>query len=355
MSAKININISVADKIASAIGAPTIVCGNSNYQITFTLDSEWETSNAKTARFVYRRDGKIKFKDVAFSGRVVGVPTLSNIDEVYVGLYAGDIYTSTPARIICKKSILCGTQTQEEPDPDVYRQILQTINDLETLPTMNSADAGRTLTVNEAGRWVARWPDYIYDQNSGALIRVFIGTKDAFLAWTGDKRNVLFVQTDNKTIPNLIAELQQLKDDLDSGGFVVAKAKYAEKAANADRANVALYADTDESKGTIEKRLQALWTMLMSLNPVTEFTKTIDYSCGSGTRDEQTAATLQTPDISGDIPFGSTTDWVMTKATVNTGFAVVDIVHSGTAIQLYTGNGNSTSGTVTITYQYKNT
>ena len=217
MSKKININVNVADKVASVIGAPTIVCGNSNYTITFMLDAEWETSNAKTARFVFRRDGEVKHIDVAFSGRVVGVPELANIDEVYVGLYAGELYTSTPARIICKKSIKCGTQQkQEAPAPDVYQQILQTINNLDTLPTVSAVDAGRALMVNEDGRWVVRLPNFIYDQNSGDLLTFFIGTVEEWNAWTGDKAKCIFFPTDLNLLDEVEAEFEKLWKEIDA-------------------------------------------------------------------------------------------------------------------------------------------
>lgn len=196
-----NISINVAKKLASVIGAPVIICGNSDYSITFTFDQEWETLDLKTARFVYKRDGALKFVDVVFSGCTTSVPVLSNIDEVYVGVYSGELHTTTPARIICKKSILCGDSTQHEaPEPDVYQQILEVFNNMETLPTVGEADAGRALMVNEDGHWVVRLPDFMHDQNSGNLIRFFFGTVDEWTAWTGDKENVLFVPTDELPI-----------------------------------------------------------------------------------------------------------------------------------------------------------
>lgn len=211
MSEKISIFITVADKVAGAIGAPTIVCGNGNYQIVFTLDREWETSNAKTARFVFRRDGEVKHIDVAFSGRVVAVPELANIDEVYVGVYAGELYTSTPARVVCKKSIKCGAQKHEAPDPDIYREILQVINNLDTLPTVTSFDAGRALMVNQDGRWAVRLPNFIYDQNSGELLTFFIGTVGEYQAWTGDKDKCIFFPLDL----NILDEVEQAFEKFD--------------------------------------------------------------------------------------------------------------------------------------------
>ncbi len=195
-----NIKVDVADKVASVIGAPAIICGNSDYTITFSFDREWETFDIKTARFVYKRGGALEYLDVVFSGYIVAVPILTNIDEVYVGVYSGELHTTTPARIICKKSILCSDSTRhEDPGPDVYQQLMDTINGLETLPTVTGADAGKALMVNEDGHWVVRLPDFMHDQNSGDLIKFFFGTQEEWDAWTGDKNNVLFVSCDDET------------------------------------------------------------------------------------------------------------------------------------------------------------
>lgn len=122
------IKINVADKVASAIGSPVIVCGNSNYKITFIFDSEWGAYQEKTARFTFRRDGIDKYIDVLFSGTSCTAPILTNIERVSIGVYAGDLRTTTGAEIRCKKSILCrGGLKHEQPPEDVYNQILETV------------------------------------------------------------------------------------------------------------------------------------------------------------------------------------------------------------------------------------
>ena len=123
------IKINVADKVASAIGSPVIVCGNSNYKITFIFDSEWGAYQEKTARFTFRRDGIDKYIDVLFSGNSCTAPILTNIERVSIGVYAGDLRTTTGAEIRCKKSILCrGGLKHEQPPEDVYNQILETVS-----------------------------------------------------------------------------------------------------------------------------------------------------------------------------------------------------------------------------------
>ncbi len=91
------IKINVADKVASAVGSPVIVCGNSNYKITFIFDSEWGAYQEKTARFTFKRDGIDKYIDVLFSGTSCTAPILTNIERVSIGVYAGDLRTTTGA------------------------------------------------------------------------------------------------------------------------------------------------------------------------------------------------------------------------------------------------------------------
>lgn len=96
--------VSVANKIATyqkRCGA--IVCGNSDYQIKFAFDAEWAEHTKKTARFVWRG----QYFDVEFTGDTCNVPVISGTTTVEVGVYAGDLETTTGAEIPCRRSILC--------------------------------------------------------------------------------------------------------------------------------------------------------------------------------------------------------------------------------------------------------
>lgn len=125
-----NINIIVENKRATVVGSPVIVCGNSDYTVTFQLDNEWSLTGPKTARFVYVQDGYVQHTDVPFSGNTVAVPVLANVTSVKVGLFEGDLCTTTPARIACDASIRCGSGAPQDPDPDVYDQIMALFSDL---------------------------------------------------------------------------------------------------------------------------------------------------------------------------------------------------------------------------------
>lgn len=112
------LNVFVVNKIATySQRGGCIVCGNSDYQIQFTFDSEWDSYTQKTARFIWRG----QYIDVDFTGNTVTVPIVSNTDKVEVGVYAGDLHTTTSASISCEKSILCGN-TLPMPDEELDKQ-----------------------------------------------------------------------------------------------------------------------------------------------------------------------------------------------------------------------------------------
>lgn len=117
------INIMVRRKTAASPVA-RIVCGNSDYKISFNFDEEWAAHDVKTARFIWNG----QYADVVFAGNVCDVPVLTNTNMVAVGVYAGDLRTTTPALIHCDKSILCGEGLPADPTPDVYAQIMELLN-----------------------------------------------------------------------------------------------------------------------------------------------------------------------------------------------------------------------------------
>lgn len=124
-----SIQIQVRNKVAvNLTPEEVIICGNSGYTLEFLFDDEWASETVKTARFVYRKGGQNYYEDVAFSGNTATAPVLSNINYVLVGVYTGDLITSTPAVVACDKSILCGSGTHKEPTPDVYNQLIELIN-----------------------------------------------------------------------------------------------------------------------------------------------------------------------------------------------------------------------------------
>ena len=97
------INITVRDKIAYREDGslPFIVSGNSDYAVVFDFDSEWEEYTTKTARFIMGGG----YTDVVFDGCECAIPTLRGGGVLEVGVYAGDIRTTTSAEVGVKPSV----------------------------------------------------------------------------------------------------------------------------------------------------------------------------------------------------------------------------------------------------------
>ena len=96
-----NIPIIVRNKIAT-LGTDTFaVCDNSDYVIEFDFDSEWNMYEAKTARFRYNG----VYTDVPFMGTKCPMPIINNTIMTYIGVYAGDLHTTTSAILPMRRSI----------------------------------------------------------------------------------------------------------------------------------------------------------------------------------------------------------------------------------------------------------
>lgn len=105
------IQITVKNKIATCLARnPNIICGNSDYEVHFTFDEEWDAHYEKTARFIYGG----KFTDVKFSGTVCSVPIIVGATQCKIGVYAGNLRTTTPAVIDCQTSILDISASESE-------------------------------------------------------------------------------------------------------------------------------------------------------------------------------------------------------------------------------------------------
>lgn len=52
------IDIIIRNKTASAVNPPCIVCGNSDYNVKFNFDEEWQAHNNKIGVFAYNRCGE---------------------------------------------------------------------------------------------------------------------------------------------------------------------------------------------------------------------------------------------------------------------------------------------------------
>lgn len=116
------ITVTVRNKIAEG-DKSIIICGNTDYLINFDFDDEWDETVVKTLRVNFAG----KYRENVFTGNTAILPAVENTLYCSIGVYAGNLETTTPAKFICKKSILCGSEKHVDPPIDVYNQILEMI------------------------------------------------------------------------------------------------------------------------------------------------------------------------------------------------------------------------------------
>ena len=128
------IQISVRDKIATQTDDTVIINGNSDYSIEFDFDAEWSDLNNKIGIFAYNDAAAHKwaYQPVMFSGNTCAVPILRDIHCVYVGVTAGNVRVTTPAKVQCRLSISDYADTEEPPSADIWGQILAKLDELQT-------------------------------------------------------------------------------------------------------------------------------------------------------------------------------------------------------------------------------
>lgn len=128
------IQVSVRNKIATQTDDTVIINGNSDYSIEFDFDAEWADLNNKIGIFAYNDAAAHKwaYQPVMFSGNTCAVPILRDIHCVYVGVTAGNVRVTTPAKVQCRLSISDYADTEEPPSTDIWGQILAKLDELQT-------------------------------------------------------------------------------------------------------------------------------------------------------------------------------------------------------------------------------
>ena len=128
------IHINVKNRVATANGDSRIINGNSDYSIEFDFDAEWADLNNKIGIFAYNDAAAHKwaYQPVMFSGNTCAVPILRDIHCVYVGVTAGNVRVTTPAKVQCRLSISDYADTEEPPSADIWGQILAKLDELQT-------------------------------------------------------------------------------------------------------------------------------------------------------------------------------------------------------------------------------
>lgn len=176
------IPIKIENRHAVVEGNPIIVCGNSDYFVRFAFDDEWAEYPTRTARFVYARRNKIKYHDVVFTGNTVQVPVLVSVKDVLVGVFAGNLRATTPARIPCLFSVRCGTGAPDDPTPSQYDQIMELLASagvvvpIMTRDVAGIAKVGDNLTIDDAGRLSVDTADEVSGDNTKPITAAAVHT-----------------------------------------------------------------------------------------------------------------------------------------------------------------------------------
>ena len=132
------IDIIIRNKTASAVNPPCIVCGNSDYNVKFDFDDEWQAHNNKIGVFAYNRCGEWQSEKVLFEGDICPVPALHGVRSVWIGVTAGDVRTSTPADVPCRMGATDFSDTTEKPPEDIWAQILDKLDAVGTVQRINT-------------------------------------------------------------------------------------------------------------------------------------------------------------------------------------------------------------------------
>lgn len=117
-----DIYIQIQNRIATLVEPVTIICGNNDYVINFSFDSEWKKYPVKTLRIAKKNSTSQTIEEILFVGNSVSLPALYNVDEISVEVFVGDLRTSTKVKINCLNN---NSFVHDYPNKDIYEQLLE--------------------------------------------------------------------------------------------------------------------------------------------------------------------------------------------------------------------------------------
>ena len=135
------IHIAVENGVASQRDTAVYICGSGDFTAVFAFETGWPVEDLKTARF----QTESTYQDVLFRGNACPVPVFTNARKLEVGVYCGNLRTTTPARIAIREGIRSAWGPPEDPAPSLYDQILEAVG--ETDLRLEEVTDGVVLTV----------------------------------------------------------------------------------------------------------------------------------------------------------------------------------------------------------------
>lgn len=210
MDNKIHVPVFVHNKVAMAPPDARIVCGNSDYVIDFHFDADWDGIEEKIALFTFKRNNCPDSAKVEFTGTSVEVPVLHGIKQVQVGVYAGNLQTTTGAKIPCDLSILDTAPEDGEVSPTEAARLQAQIDEITPItvagkPTETTAGAIAQLYM---------------DTDTGDLYKCTAENRGSYTWAPVDKR---CVSTVNGVSPdeNGNVEIQTLPNDVEQISMLI--------------------------------------------------------------------------------------------------------------------------------------
>lgn len=143
--------IKVVDKVPIVVSGPQyVVCDNSDYTVVWQLDEEWAQFESRTMQVNYK-DGT--YERVLFAGNSCTLPAIPVKDWFCVGLFAGDIHTTRPARLLAVRSATTDCGEERDSMPNGYAQAIKALDG--KLDKNQGADnAGKALVIGDDGNVV---------------------------------------------------------------------------------------------------------------------------------------------------------------------------------------------------------
>ena len=123
----------------------TIVCNNSDYQISVNFSSEW--AEIQTAVITYWYHGeKVTIEKLIF--RLFDLDRLPNVDSIQIVFRDAQEHETYPLTIPCAPSIICEESTEYTEHDDVYNELMQQYNGVYEYLYI-SAKTGAILTTDD--------------------------------------------------------------------------------------------------------------------------------------------------------------------------------------------------------------
>lgn len=190
------------------VNVPTLIAGSIEvYQIKASFCSRWD-GMAKTAVFS-RKDADPIPRLMVDDAVIVPPEVLEEDGFVFFGIF-GTLDTQTLPTETWQLTVQKGTITAaavdfEDPTPDIYSQILA------------EANAAKNIAQGVRDEFDSGVVPALLDQNSVKGVRIWAGTMEEYEAAKDDlPQGCLVIITNDTTIADLKAQVEQLQDDVDA-------------------------------------------------------------------------------------------------------------------------------------------